>query len=236
MTESGSSSDDTCWTLVRAAADGDTDAGATFARHYARPIRSYLNRRWATSPLRREIEDAQQEVFVECIKPGGTLERANPTTGGFRALLFGVTRNVARRFEERAARQAQRQIDESIYLDALPDQAEPLSQAFDRGWAEAILREAASRHEQAARQADEDYRLRFRVLQLRHEGGRPIREVALQLGFDNADEAHNAYRRARREFRACLREVVAARTGAPASTPAETLDRECVRILEMLRS
>ncbi|MCB9878940.1 MAG: sigma-70 family RNA polymerase sigma factor [Planctomycetes bacterium] len=221
----------TCWTLVRTAAAGDAAARGQFARHYAAPIRAYLQHRWGGTPRRDDIDDAQQEVFVECLKPGGVLHRAQQAQGDFRALLFGVVRNVARRVEERAALAARRTVDHSVQLDGLPAAAEAQSRAFDRGWARAILREAAERHERAAADGDEGFRTRFRILALRHQEGLPIRAIAERLGIADVDRVHNAYRRARRDFRASLRDVVATRTGA---SPA-TLDDECRRVLAMLQ-
>ena len=49
-------------------------------------------------------EDAVQEVFVECFRRGGALEAVGAgRVPGFRAFLYGVIRNVARRFESRPA-------------------------------------------------------------------------------------------------------------------------------------
>ena len=57
-------------------------------------IRAYLAARWQGSALRGELDDAVQQVFVECYKDGGVLERvAGKAEPGFRAFLFGVARN-----------------------------------------------------------------------------------------------------------------------------------------------
>lgn len=105
-------------------------------------------------PLANDIDDATQEVFVESIKPGGVLEQADPNRGDFRGLLYGVVRNVARRFEERAARACRNGQLESIYLDDLPDQAEELSRMFDRTWAQSLMQNALRRYEQQAATED----------------------------------------------------------------------------------
>ena len=173
-----------------------------------------------------------QEVFVECLKPGGILDNADPTRGDFRALLYAVVRNVARRFEERAAEHNGNRTNESVHLDDLPAQAEKLSRFFDRVWAQSLLREAVLRHAVAARNGDRDYRRRYRILRLRHQQGLPVREVAARLNEPDIDAVHNAYRRARREFRSFLREVVAMHTGAPN----ESIDAECRRVTELLGS
>ena len=146
-----------------------------------------------------------QDIFVECIKPGGALEGADPTNGEFRGLLYAVVRNVARRYEERAMRPGQG-TEGSVLLDDLPDRAEALSRVFDRSWAEAIVRDAILRHARVARHGDSDTRRRYRILRLRHQEGVPIREIAVRLDVASVEVAHNAYRRARREFREHMRE------------------------------
>lgn len=218
--------------MVRAASAGDASARSQFAGHYARPIREYLRHRWGGTPRRDDVGDAEQEVFIECMKPGGALDRADAAKGEFRALLYGVVRNVARRFEERAARDLQIKPDESVYLDALPDQDEALTRVFDKAWARALVREAVVRHAQFARAGDAACRDRYRILRMRHEKGMPVRDIAARLGIEDVDAVHNGYRRARREYRACLREVVAHHTGASPSD----VDDHCKRVLAMLGS
>ncbi|MCK6461756.1 MAG: sigma-70 family RNA polymerase sigma factor, partial [Planctomycetes bacterium] len=92
-----SSPDSTRWTIIRAAAAGSVPDRAEFARRYASVIRSYLGARWRNGPLLDEIDDAAQEVFVQCFRPAGALEGVDAErSGGFRAYLLGVVRNVAR--------------------------------------------------------------------------------------------------------------------------------------------
>lgn len=223
---------DTCWTVLRAASTGDAAARSVFARSYAGPVRAYLVDRWRGHALRAEIDDAVQEAFVECLKPDGVLERADPLRGDFRGLLYGVVRNVARRYEERAVKALRRGPDQSVYLDELPHQAEALSRVFDRAWAQSLLREAVQRHEAAAAGGDADTRHRFRVLQLRHDQGLTIRDIAAQLGEADVARIHNDYRRARRELAAHLRAVVAIHTG----TRDDALEVECRRLTGLLGS
>ena len=223
---------DTCWTVLRAASTGDAAARSVFATSYAAPVRAYLAARWRGHPLHAEIDDAVQEAFVECLKPDGALERADPTRGDFRGLLYGVVRNVARRCEERAAKSMRRGPDESVYLDELPHHAEALSRVFDREWALSLMREAGQRHEEATESGDDDARHRFRVLQLRHDQGLAIREIAAQLEEPEVARIHNDYRRARREFAVHLRAVVATHTG----TGDENLEAECRRLTGLLGS
>jgi len=87
--------------MIEAAATGAAGAREQFARSYAPVVRAYLAARWAGSPALQDLDDAVQDVFVECLKSGGVLDRADPArAGGFRAFLYGVIRNVARRAEE----------------------------------------------------------------------------------------------------------------------------------------
>jgi RNA polymerase sigma factor (sigma-70 family) len=223
---------ETCWTVVLAAATGNAAAKSTFSRSYAPVIRRYLEHCWRSSPHRHEIDDALQDVFVECLKSGGVLAQADPGRGDFRGLLYGVVRNIARRFEERAAIKHRRHPSESVRLDNLPDQADALSRVFDRAWARALLKEAVIRHATEARAQDADYRRRYRILRMRHHQGLPIREIAARLGEADIDKVHNDYRRARREFRGLLREVVAAHTGVRDAA----VDAECRRLTEILGS
>ena len=97
----------TCWTGIRAAAAGSAGDREEVARRYLAVIRAYLAARWRGSPLRPDLDDAVQEVFVECFRQGGALEAAGAgRVPSFRAFLYGVVRNVARRFESRPVRAA----------------------------------------------------------------------------------------------------------------------------------
>jgi DNA-directed RNA polymerase specialized sigma24 family protein len=220
---------ETCWTVLRAAADGDRDARSVFARSYATPIKAYLRHRWSRSALSNDVDDAAQEAFIEAFKPNGAIERADPARGDFRGLLYGVVRNVARRFEERAAKSVARDAKETVYLDELPHDALALSRVFDRSWAQALMREAVSCHKEASGSDDIASR-RFRVLSMKHDDGLAIREIAAALNESDVAMIHNDYRQARRAFAAHLRKVVAKHTGARESQ----IDAECERLFDLL--
>src|SRR5262245_8932211 len=127
----------TGWTVTRAAAAGSPAGREELARRYLGVVRAYLSARWAGSALREDLNDATQEVFVECFRQGGAVEAAGAgRVPGFRAFLYGVVRNVARRFESRPVRAA----------GPLPEMAaddDSQSRLFDRAWAQAIMAEAA---------------------------------------------------------------------------------------------
>jgi DNA-directed RNA polymerase specialized sigma24 family protein len=144
----------TCWTLIRAAAGGAPREREEFARRYVPVLRAYLAARWRGSPLFQDLDDAVQDVFVECLRPRGALDHLDPArNGGFRAFLYGVARNVALRRESRRPREEAMHTDAP--LDAVADDRSSLSHVFDRAWAKAILREAARVQEQRARAAGE---------------------------------------------------------------------------------
>lgn len=215
-----SSPDATCWTLIRDASAGDPAARERFARVYRPVVRSYLAARWRGLPL--DADDAAQDVFVECFRAGGALAKADAERpGGFRAFLLGVVRNVARRHEARPRR--------GQPLDPqLPADDPSLAHAFDRAWAQALLREAAHVQKNAA---DSDAaRRRVELLRLRFHDGRPIREIAKLWNIDAA-KLHHEYATAREEFRQALRQVVAFHH--PGEPPAD-IDRACTELLALV--
>ena len=209
------SSESTCWTVIRAAAAGSPAERAESARRYLGVVRAYLAARWRGSPLRPDLDDAVQEVFVECFRQGGAVEAAGAgRVPSFRAFLYGVVRNVARRFESRPVRA----------VGPLPEIAaneESLSQLFERTWAQALMTEAAQRQEQRAKERGPEAVQRVELLRLRFEEGLPIRAIAERWGVAAA-ELHHAYAKARQEFRADLLEVVAFHhPGSPAEVEQE---------------
>jgi RNA polymerase sigma-70 factor (ECF subfamily) len=219
----------TCWTLIDGAAAGAGRDRDEFARRYVPVVRAYLAARWRGGPHVADVEDAVQEVFVECFKPGGVLERAEPSRdGGFRSFLYGVVRHVAQRFEVRRAREDRRQGEADLAAVAAAE--ESLSRVFDRAWARALLREAARlQAEHAARTGPEALR-RVELLRLRFEDGLPIREIARRWQVDAA-RLHHDYARARQEFKEALTQLLAFHH--PGASP-EELERECLGLLALL--
>jgi RNA polymerase sigma-70 factor (ECF subfamily) len=220
----------TCWTVIEAAAAGFREERELFARRYDPIVRAYLAARWRGSPRLEDLDDAVQDVFVECFKQGGLLEKAERGhAGGFRAFLYGAARHVALRCEERRAIEAKRRGGTDVDLDLVPAASAELAAAFDRAWARALLREARERHALAAAQSGDAASRRVELLRLRFQEGLAIRDIA-RLWQDDADRLHQEYARAREEFRAALREVVAFHSpGSPAA-----LDRECAALLGLL--
>jgi len=199
----------TCWTVIQAAAAGSKEDGTQFVQRYAPLVRAYLAARWRQSPYACELDDAVQEVFVDCFRPDGVLARADAAcAGGFRAFLYGVVRLVALRFESRHARQRERQASSDADLGAIVADDESLSEVFDRAWANALVREAAELQEKQARQNGEAALLRVELLRLRFHHGLPIRDIAERWQKETA-WVHHEYARAREEFKSALTEVVA---------------------------
>jgi RNA polymerase sigma-70 factor (ECF subfamily) len=197
-----SSPGSTCWTVIRAAAAGSPADREELARRYLGVVRAYLAARWRGSRLWPDLEDAVQEVFVECFRQGGALEAAGAgRVPSFRAFLYGVIRNVARRFESRSVRAA-------APLAITQANEEGLSRVFERTWAQAIMTEAAQRQQRQASERGPEAVRGVELLRLRFEECLPIRAIAQRWGVAAAG-LHHAYAKARQEFRAALLEVVA---------------------------
>jgi RNA polymerase sigma-70 factor (ECF subfamily) len=188
--------------VIRAAAEGSPADREELARRYLGVVRAYLAARWRGSALRRDLDDATQEVFVECFREGGAVQAAGAgRVPSFRAFLYGVVRNVARRFESWPARPA----------GSLPDVAadeDSQSHLFERTWAQALMAEAAQLQRTRAAERGAEAERRVELLRVRFEEGLPIRAIADRWGVDAA-RLHHAYALARQEFRAALLEVVA---------------------------
>lgn len=219
---------DTCWTVLRAAAQGDEQARSSFSQSYAATIRTFLAARWRGRVLSSEVDDAAQEVFFECLKPGGALVRADAELGDFRGLLSGVTRNVARRFEERALARGRLRPEDDSWLQQVASDDPGQATLFDRSWAQEVLRRAKRLHRETARNSGPDAVRRVELLERRFGSDQAIREIAAEWGLP-AQEVHNAYRKARAEFFACLCEIVAMH-----AAPGADLEAECRRLLSLL--
>jgi RNA polymerase sigma-70 factor (ECF subfamily) len=218
-----STSESTCWTVIRAAAAGSPADREELAARYLGVVRAYLGARWRGSTLRPDLDDAVQEVFVECFRQGGALEAAGAgRVPSFRAFLYGVVRNVARRFESRPVRAAEP-------LPDVPANEASLSHLFERTWAQALMAEAARLQRRQAQQRGPEAMRRVELLRLRFEENLPIRTIAERWDVPAA-QLHHAYALARQEFRAALLEVVAFHHPG---TPAE-VEQEAASLLKAL--
>jgi RNA polymerase sigma-70 factor (ECF subfamily) len=203
-----------------------------FAQRYGPVVRAYLVARWRSpqkSQEREQLDDAVQDVFVECFKAGGVLEQVERRHAGFRPFLYGVVRNVALRIETRQARRRERQPPSDLDLHGVADSEAGLERAFDRAWARAILREAADRMRQRAEGQDASALRRVDLLRLRFRDGLPIRAIAALWHIDAA-ALHHEYAQARREFKAALRETVAFHHPCDGFA----IEAECANLLALL--
>jgi RNA polymerase sigma factor (sigma-70 family) len=215
-------SESTCWTVIRGAAVGNGADRADLVQRYQGIVRAYLSARWKGSTPFADLDDACQEVFVECFRQGGILDAAAlGRVPSFRAFLYGVIRNVARRFEAQPAQAV-------LPADLVSDEASQ-SCLFDRAWARSLMVEAARlQREQAQERGDEALR-RVELLRLRFEENLPIRSIADRWNVPAAG-LHHDYALARREFKQALLEVVAFHHPG---TPAE-VEREASGLLKAL--
>lgn len=217
--------DATCWTLIHAAAAGDQPARDRFARLYQPIAHGYLVNRWQRSPLQSKLDDAVQDVFVECFKANGVLDKvARSQPEEFRAFFHGVLRNIARRYEEKHR--------PAIPLpDDQPADQTSLSRAFDKVWARTLLKEAARVQAEVAAQSGERAVRRVELLRLRFQEGLPIRDIATKWS-ENAAKLHHEFATARDEFRQALRRVMAFHM--PTATEPQ-LESACRDILDLLK-
>lgn len=223
-----SSEHETCWTLIRRAATGEQGARSSFTRSYHRLIRAYLQQRWQGTSLAADVDDACQEVLLECFGDAGPLQRADPGRE-FRSYLLGIVRNIALRFERQRGRRREQAVGgESAFATVAADD-EQLSQFFDRQWAQNLVDEARRIMEAEAATGDARAKLHAELLELRFGAGLPIRDIAVRWQLD-PDAVHRAYAKARERFRACLRQVVSFHVQVPETD----LDAECQRVVELL--
>ncbi len=216
--------------MIRGAAAGRPADREGFARHYTPVVRAYLLARWRQTTLIQDVDDAVQEVFVECFKDGGAVERASEECGGsFSAYLYGIVRNVARMAERRRYRRKDPPADQSFDPDAFVADEQSLGTVFDRAWATGVIRQAGALQRRRAAENGDGARKRVEILRLRFQEGLPILEIA-ELWGEDAPRLHHEYAKARKEFREAL---VAVASFHHPGDPAE-VERECARLLDLL--
>ena len=120
-------------------------------------------------------------------------------------------------------------VEHDSYLGGVPSDDSSLSRSFDREWARAVMKEAASLQAERARASGKNALVRMEILRLKFQEGLPIREIATKLALD-ATHVHRQYAVARREFREALFDTV--KFHHP-GTMAE-IERECAELLTLL--
>lgn len=223
----------TSWSLIQHAASGDLSARELFARRYVTVVRSFLSARWRNTPrMSGELDDAVQEVFYECFREDGVLDRIlERRPDSFRAFLLGISRNVARRWEQRASRRQARDGVPGVDLGLEKSDEPTPSRVFDRAWARAMLREAGELMEERARNLDRRARRRVELLRLRTRDNLPVRQIAKEWALP-PEFLHKEYARARTEFRDALLEIL---SRDHPDLSAAALREKCVELLTLLR-
>ena len=221
----------TCWTMIDEAARGNPARREEFAVRYLTPVRSYLLARWKSTHYLSHLDDAVQEVFVECFRSRGVIEKADVNRpGGFRAYLFGLVRNVARVMERRQDKRRDVPGDQDPNDSQWVCEKPSLSVVFDRAWAQTIMQQAAQRQKEKAKQLGEAALRRVELLRLRFQDGCPIRVIAQRWQM-NPETLHREYARARQEFKQALLEVIAFHSSGSVEDP----ERECQELLSLLQ-
>ncbi|HMS15713.1 MAG TPA: sigma-70 family RNA polymerase sigma factor [Planctomycetota bacterium] len=219
----------TCWTMIEAAAQGDAEERERFCSRYLPVVEAALTSRWKGRIVAKEISDATQDVFLECLKGGGALESVDRHhSSSFRSFLYGVTRNVAKRYEMRLVRRELVSLDQSGVDFGLADEA-TLEAEFDRAWAAGIMREVAERLTSWASGRGRAAQRRVEILRLRFSEGVSLRAIAEREGLPEG-RIHKDYALARKEFLAMLRQVVAWHEGYDNVG----LDHQCRNLLRLL--
>lgn len=212
--------------MIAGARDGEAEARSRFVSTYLPAVRSYFEARWGA--CRGAVEDATQDVFLDCFREDGALVRFRASRGRtFRGFLHGITRNVAARYEESRRIESGR-VDVRAETADIAARESRLSRVFDRAWANGILAAAAARMGADAAALGEEAMRRVDILRLRFADDLPIREIARRWCIE-APRLHREYARAREEFRQAL--LAELRT----TNHGHAVDRECSMLLDIVR-
>lgn len=219
---------DTSWSLLESAEAGDSACRQRFAEVYGPLVERYLRR-----ALRVErsvsVADAVQEVFLECFRVGGVLERvAENRPDSFRGFLFGVVRNVTLRMKEKRARSPERDLEDGAFREPIGSDGDMLA-LFEREWARSMVSEALKETVRERWGTEQDRRRGVELLRLRFEEGLPIRDVARIWG-DDPVRVHRLYATVRGRFHSNLRAVV----GRHEPNAEGRLEEECRWLLTSL--
>src|SRR5258705_5058820 len=114
--------DSTSWSIILGAAAKRPADQERFARVYTPLIKAYLAARWRLPADHEDVGDGAQEVLLQCFRQHGALDSVEPGQGsGFRAFLYGVTRNVAAMAERKWARSREGQAAHSAVFERADD-------------------------------------------------------------------------------------------------------------------
>ena len=198
----------TCWNLLVGASQGQSVEVDQFCERYRPLVLEFLSRRWTGRLASQDIEDAVQETLMECIRDQGAIDKAvQGLEGRFRGFLFGVTKNVALRFEERAQKRGRLIFEKLPPSEFAPAMDQNPQRDFDRAWAANILRLAREQLDRQAHALGERAIRRSQLLHLRFVENRPIRDIARLWGAP-VEHLHREYAQARIEFKEVLIETL----------------------------
>jgi len=205
----------TCWSVIEEAAAGSSAARELLARQFAPVLRAYLIARWKDSPCRTQIVPAIEETLAALVQsaPVQSLPafEEDPAVArpGLRRHLHALAKTVARNIEVRQWGDGPGSVPTSDSAETVevPPDDRGLAQHFERAWAQALVRAAAT-HMSAQAASDSTMRRPFELLQLHFGEGLAFSEIAARWQTD-VTSLQADYADARSVFRAILRELVA---------------------------
>jgi RNA polymerase sigma factor (sigma-70 family) len=203
----------TSWTLIRQAVQGQPEARDRFARLYEPVVQAFLRRslvrlRATVRSFSHELDNVSQDVFLECFKPQGALERLDRSRcSRFRAYLFGVIANITRRSQTRWARQRREHLADGPTLESQARQDSALSRTGEFAEARQLLAEAVRRQADYAGRLGDAAQKRIELLQLCFTDGLTLFQVARRWQT-NVQEVRREYKLATQEFKEALRETL----------------------------
>lgn len=198
--------DTTHWSLILHAGgvgDGAHDALEALCRTYRPPVLAYVRAHRAS---REEAEDLTQAFFAHLLEHR-LAARADPERGRFRAFLLTSLKHFLASEFARASTQRRGGGIDNLPLDEFePGVVDGPEQLFDREWAQTVLREALSRLQREAAQADKEALFRhLRPFLLESPENEEYEAVATALGMRRNTLAVAVHR-----LRARLQELVRA--------------------------
>lgn len=219
--------DTTHWSVVLGAAEQNPARRQAFGKQYLPIVRAYLAARWRLPADHERVEDAVQDVFVQCFRPGGALKHVDPIRpGGFRSFLFGVVRHVAIDAERQRYRLSGLAPNGGDNLDATEANEDLPSQVFDREWARMVAEQA---FELMSARGGGVAQRRIAVLRLRYYDGIPPREIAANARMDVRD-VYRLLEAGRNQFRATMLEVMAKHHSGESRSE---LERRCCELIAL---
>lgn len=213
--------DTTRWSLILdAGGEGDDarDALETLCRTYRPPVLAYVR---ARPGLRDAAEDLTQAFFAHLLEQR-LASRADRERGRFRAFLLTSLKYFLSNEHDRATAQRRGGGQTSVVLeDFEPPGDDDPEQAFEREWAQTILRQARARLQQEARHAGRtELFVRLQPFLLEPPRDSDYESVASALGLRRNTVAV-AVHRLRARLQALVREMVADSAGDAAAAEVE---------------